>query len=262
MTATNSDGEVSTDVDHVPDRAVPRERSRFRILLPVLICMLVGAEVGMGLGLLSKPAPEATARIQIVADPSLTGNVQDTSQANRFVQGEVIKLSGDDLQGQAQQATGGLSALDVTATQVEATDVVEIQVVAQTDADAVKFTQALVQAYADDREAAFVQGVDASIAVVDGQLKTLSKSSAPRSATNLEYTRLLGLKNGLELARDSDRTAVPVVLRPRVVEQSPWPTAVRDAFVGLVLGGLLGLLLKLVIDRSWSRRAEATRSWT
>lgn len=263
MPNTTSDSEISEGLNRMLDEGgTPRKRSVIRTMLPLLICILIGAEVGLGLGLLSAPDPQATARIQVVPDPSVSGNLPDTSQANRFVQGEVLKISGDDLQEQAENAVGGTPALSITATQVESTDVVEVTVVASTDNEAVQLTQALIQAYADGREQAFDQGIDASLAVVNGQLTSLAKSSAPRSDTGLEYTRLLAQRNGLQLARDSRQTAVPVILRPRVVEQSRWPTAVRDAFVGLVLGGLLGLVLKLLVDRSSRRPGEAPRSWS
>ena len=126
------------------------------------------------------------------------------------MQGEVLKISGDDLQEQAQTAVGGAPALSITATQVESTDVVEVTVVASTDTEAVQLTQALIQAYADEREQSFDQGIDASLAVVNGQLASLAKSSAPRSDTGLEYTRLLAQRNGLQLAREA-----PPDRRPR-----------------------------------------------
>ena len=139
MPNTNSDAEISEGLNRMLDEGgAPRKRGAIRAMLPVLICILIGAEVGLGLGLLSAPDPQATARIQVVPDPSVSGNLPDTSQANRFVQGEVLKISGDDLQEQAQTAVGGAPALSITATQVESTDVVEVTVVASTDTEAVQ----------------------------------------------------------------------------------------------------------------------------
>lgn len=247
--------------------SVQRSSRSFGRFVPVIVGLLIGMEVGMGVGLLTPTTPAATARIQILPDPTLSGTVLDSTQSNRFVQGQVLVLGGDDLREAAQDVTPGVSAPEVTATQVESTDVVELKVTARSGAGATALTQALIDAYLKERQQSYARDVDGSIAVVDRQLKGVqqaSTSSAARARTSVEYTRLLGLRNALQFNRDSAQLQVPVVQRPRLVDQSRWPAAARDAFVGLVLGGLAGLLLKLLLDRRGRRPDEPARrpSWS
>lgn len=261
-----TDFDKAVDLDHLwSEEMMTRPRGRLRAYVPVIVGLVLGAGVGLGLGLTTPPEPAAIASLEIVPDPTLAGGVLDSNQANRFVQGEVLVLGGDDLEDRAKSAVPGARATEVTALQVGATDVVQLRVVSPTGTEAEAITQAMIDAYSLGRQQAYTRSIDASISVVNKQLKALPSASGSRAArerTSVEYSRLLALKNELQLNRSSAQLQqVPIVQRPRLDDQSRWPGAARNGFVGLVLGGLLGLLVKLVVDRR-PRRVVRQPDWS
>jgi len=225
----------------------------------VLLGALIGLAVGLGAGALSGPEPLATARLQVLPDPSLTLERVSTSDPDRFTQGEVLVLGGDDLQASAGIDSRSSDGPEVTATQVGKTDVVQLDVRASSEAEAASATSALVRAYEQRREDGLAGQVSAAVAIVDRQIAALERAGGGRA--DVEYARLLGVRNQLQLLGEADQRQVVVLEQPSLVEQSRLNGAVRGALTGLVLGALLGLLTKLVLDRSTTRENGASTAW-
>jgi uncharacterized protein involved in exopolysaccharide biosynthesis len=206
------------------------------------------------------PRPLAVARIEVMPSPILAGESEATFDMERFIQAELLVLGGEDLSGAVAQSMRLSEPLEVTATEVGTTDVVELNVRASSESEAVTATQALITAYGQRRAGSLLARVDASLTVVDGQLNALTSAQDPGSVP--EYTRLLAVRNQLQLVRDSDQGQVTVVLQPRVVEQSRWLGGFRNSIMGLVLGALLGMLVMLLRARSIRTAAAVADSRT
>jgi hypothetical protein len=246
----SSRGEIRTEADHDSGGRRPGRRTGgIRPFLPLLVGILLGAALGALGGVLAAPEPSAVARIEVRPDQSLPTGGEFTSDPDRFTQGEALVLSGDDLKAAAALDTGSDNAPQVTATQVGKTNVIEIVVAAVSAPVAVSSEQNLITTYQQRRRAALDARITAASSVVDAQLRTLG-ASGPSSRGDGEYARLLGLRNQLQLAGQSDQDQVVVIDPPRAAEQSRVAAAIRGVLIGVVLGGLVGLLVKLLLDRT------------
>lgn len=227
-------------------------------LLPILAGLVIGVSLGFAVGVVGGGDPQVRARIAVDPDPALTSPADQSSDVDSFIQAQLLVLNGDDLSAQVVRALQLRESPEVTATQVGNTNVVQLEIRAPTTAESLQTAQGIIDGYRQLRRQDLVARVNASLAVVERQLTTM-----PATARNdPEYTRLLALRNSLQLARDSDPTQITVVLQPRHIGSSLWARGLRGALIGLVLGGLIGLLVKLVRDRSVVSpdRTPATRS--
>lgn len=232
------------------------DRRLLRSLQIVLLCVLLATAAGFAIGVAGGLRPLGVARIEVRPDPALTGDLEVTPDLDDFVQAELLVLAGDDLGATVMQSMGLSKPLEITATQVGTTNVVEVTVGAATEGRAVDGAQVLIDAYRQRREQDLGDRVDATRSVVERQLDRLGRSSR----TEAEYARLLGLRNQLQLIAESDQGQVRVVQRPRAADQSLWVNGLRAAVIGLVLGALLGLLVALLRNRWTPSSASVTGS--
>jgi hypothetical protein len=216
----------------------------FRSLTPVLVGVLLGAVTGFVIGAVTVPRPVAIARIEVAPDPPLDG-APSTPDLDRFIQTEVLVLSGGDLSNTVSRRLELKDPLDVTATQVGPTDIVELQVHASTETQAVKAAGALIDTYRRQRADSLGARVQSALDVVRRQLTGL-RQVTQGSRSDAEYTRLLGSRNDLQLIRDSEQGHVTTVLKPRAVKQTGLGRALRFELIGAVLGALLGLVIVLL----------------
>lgn len=251
------------DWNRTPDPLEQRPRRApawFRSLAPLVLGVLLGAVAGFLVGAATTPTALAVTRVAVLPDPTLPAEAeQSTTDPDRFVQAQVLVLAGQDSVAQVTRDLRLPRDPEVTASQVGTTDVVEVDVRARDAAEAVRISEAVVDGYRRQRQSDLTTRVDASLAVVDRQLAQLD-ARGPNARTDQEYTRLLTVRNQLQLVRDSDQDAVRRVDQAHAVEQSRWSAAVRYALMGLVLGGLAGLLVKLLRDRRAQSGSGAPRA--
>ncbi|NAZ81103.1 hypothetical protein GTR02_04650 [Kineococcus sp. R8] len=230
-------------------------------VLPVVVLALLGALVGALVGGATAPRPSATARIALAQDPPVPpASDQGAVDPDRFLQGQLLVLAGDDLVGRVEQGLPPGAALEVTATQVGTTDVAEVAVRASSADVALRAASGVVDTYRQQRVAAFQARVDASLAAVAEQLGEVSEARSPVQSTtevrSAEYARLLAVQSTVRLAQTEADTMVTTVQEPRAVPADGAGARLRAGLMGGVLGALAGLLLVLVRSPRASRGAR------
>jgi hypothetical protein len=271
---------VESDVEHGGSVGAPRRTALLQQeglggsgrpgwVAPFVIAAIVGVLVGAGFGLTRTPHPLATTEITVTPDPALPGlmatsTASSASEADRFVQSQVLTLSGRDRRADVARQLGLDSEPRVDVVQVGATDIVHLTVAADSGSVASQAADQLVKSYQVQRSREFGDRVDAATVTVDKQLDdiSLALSSAPgtaatdqvgiRSALATEYARLLAVRNQLQLARPASQDPAAVVQRSEVTAAGKLSGVVRGGLFGLLVGALAGLLLMLARQR-WAR---------
>lgn len=220
---------------------------------------VLGLVVGAVLGGLSRPPVSATAQLTLSQDPASGPTSSATADdTDRFVQGEVLVLTGHDLRARVTDQLALPAEPVVTAVQVGLTSVLDVSVQTTRADDARPALARLVALYTTDLQRRFAAGIDKQVGVLDEQLTQISTSltvaaSAPpvqlQPALVTEYTRLLAARNQAEEARAAAPQLVQVTQNVRVQLPRSSSAALRDGALGLLVGLVLGVLVVLVRRR-------------
>ncbi|NYD24435.1 hypothetical protein [Kineococcus aurantiacus] len=217
---------------------------------------VLGALVGVVVGAVRVPNPQAVARVLLASDPTLPGEQEAAAEPDRFIQTQLLLIASPDVLTAVRDRVGDDTVHDLGATQVGVTDVIEVSASAPTAATARDAVTAALAVYDERRAAELTVRADAISGVLDDQLAALAAASGGTDPAGTEASRLLAERNELALAADSATVGSTVVQAPVVVETSRWGGAARAGVTGLVLGALLGLLFALARARSGGAARE------
>jgi hypothetical protein len=225
-----------------------------------LVGAILGGLVGLVVSLSDPEAPTAVTRLSFVPDPALPGEQTSTGTdaRDRFIQTQILILTGPDIRDTVAGALGLGNELTLTAQQVGATDVVELQVQADTDGAAREASTAVIQQYDQQRAAAVTARVDAMLAGIEREIADLESAlttddeSALATATGTEYSRLLASRSQLLLLRAGDQAYTEVIGSPRATAVGGAGTVVQAVLLGLLLGAVVGIALALILQRTKS----------
>ncbi|MGY1727104.1 hypothetical protein ACI79J_09020 [Geodermatophilus sp. SYSU D01062] len=234
-----------------------RSTSQRRGLALALIGALLGGLIGLVVALGNPETPTAVTRVSFVQDPTLPGEQASTSPdaIDRFIQTQILILTGPDIRDTVADALGLGDELTLTAQQVGATDVVELQVQAGTEDAARDASTAVIEQYDQQRRAAVTARVDALLAGVEAEIGDLEgrlgsdDDSALASATATEYSRLLASRSQLVLLQSGDQAYTQVVGSPRATSVGGAGAVVQATLIGLLLGAVVGIALALILQR-------------
>jgi uncharacterized protein involved in exopolysaccharide biosynthesis len=240
-------------------------RSPISPLVPVVLGAVVFAVLAWLFTLAGATDYRGTARLSVHPDPPLTEDPGTVSpeQADRFVQGEVLVINGGGFRREMAQRTQGPEDIPIEASQVAATDVVELSATADGPRAAAALANLAVEAYVERRaEAASIRLRDASteiaaqlaetsralegLAATDAQDPTIE---ARRAALEGELTRLVALDNELRLQGVEGASAVEVIDQAHANDAVRLSRPLWTAFLGALLGAAVGLLASLVLQR-------------
>ncbi len=238
--------------------AAQRPRNQRRGLAIALIGALLGGLVGLVVSLGSPEAPSAVTRLSFVQDPVLPGEQAASSPdaTDRFIQTQLLILTGPDIRDAVAETLGLGEELTLTAQQVGATDVVELRVEADTEDVAREASTAVIEQYDQQRRTAVNAQVDALLTAVEASIANLEaalgggEDGALASATATEYSRLLASRSQLALLRSGDQQFTQVLGTPRVTAVGGAGAAVQAAFIGFLLGAVVGVALALLLQRT------------
>ncbi|PRY48141.1 hypothetical protein LY71_11027 [Geodermatophilus tzadiensis] len=196
-------------------------------------------------------------RLSFVQDPVLPGEQPSTSTdaRDRFIQTQILILTGPDIHDTVADALGLGDEFTLTAQQVGATDVVELQVQSDTEISARDASTAVIEQYDQQRSASVTARVDALLAGIEAEIADLQGAlnaegdSALATATGTEYSRLLASRSQLVLLRSGDQEFTQVVGAPRASAVGGAGTVVQATLIGLLLGAVVGIALALILQR-------------
>ncbi|SFO10199.1 hypothetical protein SAMN05660359_01399 [Geodermatophilus obscurus] len=214
--------------------------------------------IGFIVSLSDPEAPTAITRLSFVQDPVLPGEQATTSPdaKDRFIQTQILILTGADIRDSVAEGLGLGDELMLTAQQVGATDVVELQVQAGTEEAARDASTAVIEQYDQQRRAAVTAQVDALLAGIEAEIVDLQgrlsadDDSALATATATEYSRLLASRSQVVLLRSGDQEYTQVVGSPRATTVGGAGAVVQATLLGLLLGTVVGIALALLIQRT------------
>ncbi len=238
--------------------AAQRPRGQRRALALALIGALLGGLIGLVVSLGDPESPTAVTRMSFVQDPVLPGEQASTSPEaiDRFIQTQLLILTGPDVRDGVAESLGLGDELILTAQQVGATDIVELQVQAGTEDAATQASAAVIEQYDQQRRTAVNAQVDALLTAVEATIANLEaalgggEDGALASATATEYSRLLASRSQLALLRSGDQQFTQVLGTPRVTAVGGAGAAVQAAFIGFLLGAVVGVALALLLQRT------------
>ncbi|WP_106278380.1 hypothetical protein [Geodermatophilus tzadiensis] len=218
---------------------------------------ILGGLVGLVVSLSDPETPTAVTRLSFVQDPVLPGEQPSTSTdaRDRFIQTQILILTGPDIHDTVADALGLGDEFTLTAQQVGATDVVELQVQSDTEISARDASTAVIEQYDQQRSASVTARVDALLAGIEAEIADLQGAlnaegdSALATATGTEYSRLLASRSQLVLLRSGDQEFTQVVGAPRASAVGGAGTVVQATLIGLLLGAVVGIALALILQR-------------
>lgn len=234
-------------------------------LLRLALLTLLGTFLGGGLSAVRAaqhyPTYEATLQMRVLTDPVVgdEGAAADTS-VEAFVNAELVTLNSLEL-----PRAGAGQRTSTVATAVSGTNIVEVRASASTAQAAVAAADLARQTYVQRRRGLLQQRISVAQTQVDQQLRATSTAldasngstgitvSVQRQALTAEYTRLIALRNTLQLASDASSRLVQVVKAAAVGGARQVVSPVRSAVLGGVVGAVLGLSGALLLAR-WRRR--------
>lgn len=238
-----------------------------RALVASLLGALLLGAVGLLLALRNYPLYEATMQIRVEPDPVVgaEGRLISEDDLDSFLAGELVVLNGPELRTSLGELLPPDVEVSVRTEQLGSTTVVEIAATADTPAAARQGADAVAARYAGWRREDLLERIASVRAQVDAQLaranarinelagQTGVTSDVQRAALTAEYTRLIEQRNELQLAADGSSRLVSVVKPPDVGGVTQLVSPARDAALGALLGGVLGLTAALGLSR-WRGR--------
>ncbi len=237
-----------------------RSRDQRRGLALALVGALLGGLVGLVVSLSDPAAPTAVTRLSFVQDPPLPGEQASTSPdaVDRFIQTQILILTGPDIRDTVADGLGLGDEFTLTAQQIGASDVVELQVQADTQDAARAASTAVIEQYGEQRRAAVTTQLEALLAGIEAEIADLrialagDEDGVLASATATEYSRLLASRSQLVLLRSGNQEYAQVVGSPRDTTVGGAGAVVQAVLLGLLLGVVVGVALALILQRTKS----------
>ncbi|WP_298804865.1 hypothetical protein [uncultured Pseudokineococcus sp.] len=250
----------------------PRPGAPLVALALVLIGALLGAVVGGVLGATRPTSSTATVLLALQPDSSVSANADATLDpaadvSDAFLQTELVYLGSDRFTSAVEAASGG-EDVDLEATRVQQSNVVQLSATAGSPDTALAAAEAASSSYVDRRTQQAADRLDAQAQAVQSELEVVLQQIASASdgavlppnggqvtALQGRYESLLTLASSVALARQSADQGATVIQPPVLVE----PDGVPAGVLGAVLGGLLGALVGAGAAVLWRRRSTTVQ---
>ncbi|WP_298990503.1 hypothetical protein [uncultured Pseudokineococcus sp.] len=250
----------------------PRPGAPLVALALVLVGALLGAVVGGVLGATRPTSRTATVLLALQPDSSVSANADATLDpaadvSDAFLQTELVYLGSDRFTSAVEAASGG-EDVDLEATRVQQSNVVQLSATAGSPDTALAAAEAASSSYVDRRTQQAADRLDAQAQAVQSELEVVLQQIASASdgavlppnggqvtALQGRYESLLTLASSVALARQSADQGATVIQPPVLVE----PDGVPAGVLGAVLGGLLGALVGAGAAVLWRRRSTTVQ---
>ncbi|NNH23037.1 P-loop NTPase family protein, partial [Pseudokineococcus marinus] len=252
--------------------SAPRPGAPLVALALVLVGALLGAVVGGVLGATRPTSSTATVLLALQPDSSVSANADATLDpavdvSDAFLQTELVYLGSDRFTSAVEAASGG-EDVDLEATRVNQSNVVQLSATAGSPDTALAAAEAASSSYVDRRTQQAADRLDAQAQAVQSELDVVLQQIASASdgavlppnggqvtALQGRYENLLTLASSVALARQSADQGATVIQPPVLVE----PDGVPAGVLGAVLGGLLGALAGAGAAVLWRRRSTTVQ---